>query len=135
MIQSKLAVCAETIVRDAETNAVSIFNIIEEIGADQFPVVIPRFSSLFLVQRSNDDREQIDGTVVFTVADKELARAQLSIDFQGKRLNRVTVVIHGLVLEQPGNLEVKLEIDGEVNDNWIVPVNRIEAHQEHLTLG
>lgn len=49
MIHCRLALCAEKIIQDAQTAAVTIVTLLERIVPSAFPMVLPSYSSLFFV--------------------------------------------------------------------------------------
>jgi hypothetical protein len=131
MIQLKLAVCAESVVRDGETNTVSVFNILEEITALSFPAAIPKLSVLFMLERENDDPDRIDCLITFTLGEKELGRAEMEGNFEDKFRNRLMLVVQGVMLPEPGILSVNLTVDGKPMGGWqaLVRVGDVPAEE------
>jgi hypothetical protein len=129
MIRPKLAVCAESVVRDAETNAVSVFNILEEIGASMFPVTVPKLSALFLLERGMDDPEVLEWDMTLSLGENELGSLVGPVDFQGARLTRLIMVIQGVVLPEPGILTASLRSNGHELGSWQIRVHQVEQSQ------
>ncbi len=129
MIKPKLAVCAESVVRDAETNAVSVFNILEEIGASMFPVTVPKLSTLFLLERGVDDPEVLECAMTLSLGENELGSFVGPVDFQGERLTRLIIVIQGVVLPEPGTLTTSLLSNGQELGSWQIQVHQVEQPQ------
>lgn len=127
MIQLKLAVCAESVVRDAETNTVSVFNIIEDISTSSFPVGIPKLSALFMLERSARDPERVDCLVTLTRDDQEIGRVTIEGDFGGKLRTRVILFAQGVIIDEPGILTIALTVSGEAMGAWHIPVRMIES--------
>src|SRR5688572_5906055 len=111
MIQPKLAVSAEAIIRDAETNTISVFSIIEEISAASFPIGIPKLSTLFLLERDQGDPEHIDAIILLSLNDKEIGQATIHSNFEGKLRTRLILVAQGVVIEEPGIFTITLTIN------------------------
>jgi len=125
MVQLKLVLCAESVIRDAETNNISVVNILEELGASAFPVVIPKLSTLFLLERTEDDPQQIDGTVIFVLDGEEIGRAAIQGDFEDKLRNRLILVAQGVGLGRPGTLSVTLVLNDRMMGAWNIIVRAI----------
>src|SRR5215216_1444185 len=99
MIRSTLAVCAESIVRDSETNNISVFNIIEELRAPGFPIVFPKLSTLFVLERDKEDPSHVEGTVIIRLDEKELAQAAINGDFENTLRTRIILTAQGVVID------------------------------------
>ena len=130
MIHAKLGVCAESVVRDAETNAISVFNIFEDLKASSFPVAIPKLSALFILERDTDDPAQVDCLVTIRLGKKEIGRVTLGGDFEDKFRTRVILVAQGVVIDKPGNLVISCIVNNKTMGAWTIPVHSSEAADE-----
>lgn len=122
MISCKLVVCGESIVRDADTNAVSAFNIIEEMSAPAFPVAVPRLATLFLLERAADDKDPDGAEYVLSLSGRELLRSAVTTSFDGKPRTRVMITVQGLLLPTEGDLRAALHLGGSELAAWTIPV-------------
>lgn len=122
MIRCKLAVCADSVVRDAQSNLVSVFNIAETINAQFFPVGLTRLSSLFILTREPGDPERNE--VVFSVTFDGaplLPPTTLPANFTGSGLiSRQVVSIQGLLVPKAGNVHVAISAGGTELGSWDV---------------
>lgn len=137
MITSKLTVCAESIVRDAETNTVSVFNVLEEIGAPTFPLTIPKLSVLFILERGADDPETIECVVTLTLKENELGGISGPVEFRGTLATRLIVVVEGTVLAEPGVLIASISLSERELGSWGIRVYELEQPQidDHVHLN
>src|SRR5262245_47594205 len=101
MIRCRLAVCAESVVRDVETNLISVFNIYEQVRSQVFPILMPKLNCLFILTRDVGDVQTVTGAVQFTVGGEEVLRTPLTVDFQDKFLTRQTIVVQGFPIPAP----------------------------------
>ncbi len=122
MIKPKLMLCADAVIRDAETNAISIFNIIEEIGAEALPLLIPRFVVYNLLERDDDDPVKVAATLRLTIDDESLFEQGITLNFQDKKRNRSIFTLHGLALFRPGILKVSLSVEDHELDSIFIEV-------------
>src|SRR5258708_4863406 len=111
MIQSRLAVCAESVVRDAERNNISVFNIFEEFSVAEFPAILAKFSTLFILERTEQDPDRVEAAISITLDAEEIGHASMRGDFEGKLRTRLILVAQGLPVEKPGILTTTLFIN------------------------
>lgn len=135
MITCKLAVCAESVVRDAETNAVSVFNIVEAAQGKGFPLVVPRLSCLFILTREDSDPTDYSGSMRIAAGTREIAQYPISVNFQDSCLNRSIVVIEGLVVPGPGPVQVSLWLRDEEKGMWQFEVKKVGGPEVEMTQG
>lgn len=131
----KFAVCGESVVRDTETNTVSIFNIIEEIRSPGFPAVVHRVSCIFFLVREEGDQHQVETTVKASLEAQELTQFPVNVDFGEKVINRVVVVISPMVVPGPGNLRISIEIGDQELGGWDISVRQIGGPQIQVDQG
>jgi len=126
MIRCQIILLAQGVVRDAETNNVSIFNILEEVKAKSFPVFIPEVACFAYLVNDAEAPGVVENELVVTLGDDELLRTPVTSDFQGKHRNRLTVKIGGLPLPHPGVLRVTLtNPDGDELGHYEMIVGRL----------
>ncbi|MDP6087779.1 MAG: hypothetical protein QGF68_17305, partial [Nitrospinota bacterium] len=82
--------------------------------------------------KDEDDAEELEAFVKFTLDGSEIARIPSSINFQGKLSTRSIVVIQGLVVPAPGVLKASLQLDEREIGSWEVRIDRIGASQPSL---
>jgi hypothetical protein len=116
--------CAESVVTDASSNQISIFNVIETIQAQQVPFVIPKVALLTILERTNEETEQTPVTIVVLCNDAHIFTHVINVHFQGKFRTRLVGNIGGLVVPAPGPLKFSVRSDaGDELGNWTVPVS------------
>lgn len=114
MLYKSLVVCEVAII-DARTNNISLINLIEEIQAVGFPVMVPRLC--FVV---NIEKEAADGAdhglfnICVRVNTKQLITQPVTANFMGRPKARLIVDISGLPITEIGTLVVELVRDGAV---------------------
>lgn len=103
MIQSKFLICAEKAIRDADGGALSIINILDDIIAESFPVLIHSFAVIqFLVKSSPDDSDKPNIRLKVLNNETVLIDHLLKIDFRGKLKSRSIIQFGGLQIIEPG---------------------------------
>jgi len=134
MITSKLLICAQGVIRNAEDNTISIFSIIESIQGAGFPLFMPKMDVLAFFERSTGDPPQHEVLFRLSIGVTELVATHVAIDFQDKLLNRSTLHIQGLAIPNPGTLKVETILNGTTLGTYEVLIAeiapKVEAHQD-----
>ena len=125
MLKCRLAVVADSVVRDADSNYVSIFNVFEEVNSFGFPLALNKFYALFMLTRQATDTEQYDGRLRMTLAGVQLTDVPLRFDFQGKVNTRVMAQLNGLIIPAPGILRTSLFIGADEIGHWETAVSLV----------
>lgn len=106
MIKTKLALCAEKVIREVGSNKISLINILETINSPGFPLFIPELACLFITERSQEDPNILSCTIRISLDGKELNRMPGKISYEDKLLNRFILRMNGLVIPKPGTLRI-----------------------------
>src|SRR4051812_40196738 len=112
MYRATLSLCAESVIRDGETNNVTAVNLLEQVNASMYPVALTKFAALFGLAKDPVDHQTTPGVIRITLNKNEIAKFPINIDFQGKDRTRVIVNLQGLVATTPGVLRTALWIGG-----------------------
>ena len=116
--------CADRVIRDAETNSISVINILEEITPEGLPLIIPRVTIFALLHRNKEeDPSLIKCTFRIGVGDNTLLEGELNVDFQDKERNRTIINIGGLVISTSGMLEVSLFLEERLLSQFKFMIN------------
>jgi hypothetical protein len=108
MIITKYSLCAETIVVDKATNAISVINLFDDLIPEGYPFLFPKITFLVVIHKEASDKGVYDGTVKITINGKELFSASTKVDFLEKDLYRFIWGVGGLVIPEPGILKFEL---------------------------
>jgi hypothetical protein len=125
MLSCRLAVVADSVVRDADTNFVSIFNVYEEVNALGFPLALTKVVALFIVTRESTDAGHFDGRLRVTLDGVQLADFPIALDFQEKLITRVIARLHGFIIPAAGVLRTSLTVSQDDIGHWLTAVNRV----------
>ena len=106
MLTSKLLVCGETIIRDGASNYISIVNLFEDIVPMGYPVFLPRFTILHILERTLEEPEVIHSIVEISINDQQIFSQPLEEGFQGKKRTRSIIQLTGVPINNPGLLKV-----------------------------
>jgi len=110
MISCKFVAAAETIIRDGETNSISIINVLENVNSPSYPILLPKLSVLWILKRTENDPEIFDAEIIFKIGEHELNRFPLGINFQGSIHTRNIAALNGYVITEPGILTIELKM-------------------------
>lgn len=112
MIRTVSLICASRIIRDATDNRISAIDMFDDTVIQGFPIVFPRTSILWLLERSQEDSAQTQGTLSVSLNNAVLQDIPVNINFQDKMRTRAIVLIGGLVLQNPGRLAFGVRREG-----------------------
>lgn len=113
MIRHILSLVAEQVIRDGDTNVVSIINLLEGlVAAEGFPFGFPRLAFLSIWERDPEDPDsfpfrftaEFNGQVM-------LEKVGQQMNFRGRRRNRTTIAIGGLVMPRAGHLTLTFALE------------------------
>lgn len=136
MITSKYVLCAERVIRDADTNSVSIIDVLDEIQTPGFPRLIPRIMAVWVLERDSlEDTQQPAASFHILLNDEELHQGDLNVDFQGVLRTRSFLTLGGLVIPGPGTLTMSFRIEEEEVASYWMKVVQLGGPQVQLGLG
>jgi hypothetical protein len=129
MIRPVMCLAAEGVVRDVQTNNISIYNILEGLTAEGFPFFVQRLTFFALWERAANDPEQMQGRFTVAIADKEIFTKSMTVNFQGQLKVRNIISVQGLLIPQPGQLSFSLKLDAASSPtaSCIVEVNAVAS--------
>lgn len=111
MLYKSLVLCEIALI-DARTNNLSLINLIEEIQAVGFPVML---SHLCVVAQIEKEAIDTDDQGLFTIRmrlnERQLFTQPVTANFMGRSKSRLVVDISGLPITEPGTLVVQLVRD------------------------
>lgn len=125
MARLEFFVVSESVSIDQTSNAASVFNILEEIGTPQFPILIPYCAAISLWCREEADRDE-DFQCTLRIIRPGGERNDISTNFRPVRpRHRVVQRIQGLQLTQAGELRFELLLNGKHAADHIVTVVQV----------
>lgn len=112
MIEAKFAVVAQGAAIDLQDNQLSIFEIIEGLEAQSFPIFIQRISFVVLWERNGEDPMELGGFFSVRLGEAEITRQACHVNFQGLTRQRSIFRLNGFQVQQPGILNFQMELTG-----------------------
>lgn len=122
MVTSKLCFAAVAVIRDADSNGITAFNILEGVTAAGLPFLMQNLSFFVLWQREHGDAEQFPGRFALSLDNQVLQEIDIRVDFQGGTRNRTVVNIGGLVVPRPGFLHFRLRLEAGAQAEYSVEI-------------
>src|SRR5207245_9813286 len=93
--------CAQGVVRDVDSNGISVYSILENIRPAGYPVLIQSCFVLAFLEKLPEDAERIEDSIRLTLGDVELANVPIVADFLGCLSHRSLVQLQVLFLPNP----------------------------------
>jgi hypothetical protein len=117
MIRSRYLICAQRIIRDAVDNRISVIDIFDDFVAQGFPLVLPRTSIIWVLEREAGDAQEVAGTVSVFLNDARLQDFNINTNFLDQTKARAILVVAGLVITGPGRLSFRIRRAGMEADD------------------
>ena len=127
MLRCTLAVVAESVVRDAQSNNVSVFNIIEAFGSASFPAILPRLAILFMLTREEGDPAQYALSLRISQGDHGEDTFPVDCNFAEHRRSRSIIQLGGLAVRGAGRIRFVLRHEQEELGAWVVDVHQLQV--------
>jgi len=123
-MRSILCFVSEGLVRDAQSNNISAFNILERYSSPAFPLFIPKIFFFALLERNNTEGSDFELRLQILNNGERLNEVTLTANFQTSLLNRQLVSIGGLAIPNPGRLIFNLSRDEELLGSYSIEIVR-----------
>lgn len=133
MIRATLFTCAGSGSVDARFNTLSVFHIMEQINAPQFPVPIA-VSIVGMFTREQGDPSTIDLQLRIFSGEQQLFAGPVSVNFQQHNRARMLLDMQGLVVPAPLDVRFLLQNGGDTIGTWIVAVTQVGPPALQLNL-
>lgn len=104
MITCKYAIAAKGVIRDSETNNISIYNVYDDIHPKSFPVLFQNLAFLAILNRDQGDLAEISLKLNIVINGDVLFSNKVDAKFGEMLATRVLFNINGLVIQKPGLL-------------------------------
>ena len=110
--------CAASSSVDHKTNELSLFQVMDEIGADAFPIRLPSLCVAALFEREADEAPAQSYVMTVSLDAALIASFALQVDFAGARRNRSVNTVKGLAIPAAGLVAVRLSRKDTVLAEW-----------------
>jgi hypothetical protein len=98
------AVCCETVLQDLRSNNISLINLLDEVLAVAFPVLIQKITFVALLERAENEPSIAHCRLVGKLNGNIAFNFEISVDFQGRFRSRAVGEFQGIFIQAPGNL-------------------------------
>ncbi len=130
MIRSTACVLCENIVRDGDTNTVSLISLIEQLHSPMFPLFLHKVGVLISLIREDADPDQVQMTMRLLIDDREVFTNNFPLSFQGRRQTRAILRFNGIIIPNPGQGRIEFRIGTEVVGSWPFEVDNVMPQQQ-----
>lgn len=109
--------CGENIIRDVEGGQITIYNLLDDISAVGFPLLLSRFCIYFFSEKEAGDDDVQEIALSISNNDQIIFTNKVRVPFNQRQRSRSVVKFNGLVVIAPGTLYIRLnKLDG--NSLW-----------------
>lgn len=115
MFSVRTLLLAEDIVRDAASNTVTVFKLIEQIAAESFPVTIPKAMLYVLFDDAEGIASEQTVLIKFSRNDQEVNSALFSFNFKERVCSRLIIDLGELSFPEAGDAQFAIyTTDGDL---------------------
>jgi len=111
MIELRMCFAAEAVVRDAVTNSISVFNLLDDIAAAGAPFFMQKVAFVALWRRATEDPDRVAGRFSVVMNERNLFAQPIEVDFAGRPQARTMVNLGGLVVPGPGTVRFRIDLE------------------------
>lgn len=123
MIVPKFFVLSKGSIVDKDDNGLSLFTIVEEIGTNKLPLVIPELSAAGLFELIDEEPQIFNVDLKILNNDKVIMEYKgIPSDFKSKSIHKILIKINGLKIEEEGIININLSTNNNVFANYKVEV-------------
>jgi len=93
-----------------DANYISVIELLEDITAASFPLLMPKLSIVWNVFRGQEDPPQFAGSITVFLDNEQLISHDVSGDFGSTFNHRQTLVLGNFIVTHPGTVHVRFTI-------------------------
>lgn len=134
-MEARLFLVAQSSAVDARTNSISAFNIMEEIHAATYPIVVPTMAILAMIDQGESEPDRPDVQLQISLGGQQLFQGPFQVDFQGRRKGKALAEFNGLVVPAPGVLRLSLSYNGQPFAAWEIVCDQALPPQLQMLLA
>jgi uncharacterized protein DUF6941 len=127
MISCRLALCAEAVIKDVDTEALSVFNIFDELVPSSFPFTLPKMTCLFFMSYDGKEGAVVSASLVITKGEDEFFKRPIEIDFRERRTSKLVFYFHAIPFDGPGTVRVALVHERREVGGWGFVIKDVPA--------
>jgi hypothetical protein len=116
---------AEAAIIDQRSNLLSVINIIEEINASAFPLLIPRSAVVLMAARNADEPEQMECVVTAKLDQEVLFNIPTPLNYQGRLRLRYVTEMQGVLIPRAGNFTLTLMKNNVETASWSLLLQQV----------
>ena len=104
MLSNLSSLVAESVSEDKNTSQLSIFNVLDSIMPEGFPLFLPRMAFFAIWTKEQSDPDIYSAIFTIRYLKKILVETRLDLDFSGSIVSRSIIRISGFTVPGPGKL-------------------------------
>ena len=122
MIEPLLCFVAVAVIRDAESNSISAFSILDGIVPVSLPLLLQNLSFLAIWRREQQDPVDMGATFTVSLNGNPFVTQGMSVNFGSSLRHRTIANLQGMVVAGSGTLRFSLRLDNDVSAEYVVDI-------------
>lgn len=111
MYSGKLLLCCAQILLSPVENSLSAIEVFDDINVSAFPLVIPRFTVMWVIARDENDPD-VECKASIYGHDEKPREFPFKASFQGQSRTRAILMLNGVAISRPGLVRVVCSTTG-----------------------
>jgi hypothetical protein len=124
--------CCEICIQDGRSNVLSLINVLDEVSAVAFPVLMPKLTVVAVFTRTADEPETNTVRLRAVIGEAVIFDLELAVEFQGRLKTRSIGDLQGIPIPAMGQLRISIVKDDHEMAGWDIPVLHVGAPQMDL---
>jgi hypothetical protein len=116
-------IVADNVLRDADSNRISVIGILDQLRPGGFPILMPRLSAIAICSRETNDSPTPASRARVILGEQTLFEDGVEINFREGRLHRSILRFEGFVIPGVGDLIFEWDVAGAVGRSHPIAVS------------
>jgi len=126
----RLALCADAVIVNKDTNQSSAINIIQSLTPSTLPLALPKVVFLAVMEKQETDPARHTVDVSLSLNEQLLTTTPFPIDFGMGMFTNLIVTIAGMAIASPGRLHMAVSQNGSELGSWDIVIQAPQPRVE-----
>jgi hypothetical protein len=109
-------------------NSLSVFDILESLGAPSVPFFLPQLNIIYLSTKESSEPQLMPVSIEIKNNKQSLGRVEATVDYKDQNRNRLIVNVPGLIVNEFGELTFILNYaQNKKQESFSVLINKVEG--------
>jgi hypothetical protein len=102
-----------------------VFNVVDAVESQSFPVVLAKLAALFILERTEEETSKVEGFIAFSNNEREIIRNPVNVEFGDKLRLRVILTVAGIPVHEIGTFSASFIYEDRELGRWNMVVTQL----------